>query len=198
MTIPQVTWDEHSLFVRGERIFLYSGEFHPWRLPSVDLWTDVLQKIKAIGYNGVSFYVDWAPLEGSPGHFSAEGVFAYEPFFAAAEEVGLYLIARPGPYSEYNLVMVPSYFASSADQNASQCRGFWWRVPRVALAYFGYPANQPDRISRGHTKLRFQHWKVCFPCWHLVCGISVLKPQQDHRRRSNHQGWTSDRFPSRE
>jgi beta-galactosidase GanA len=104
-----VTWDEHSLFVRGERIFLYSGEFHPWRLPSVDLWTDVLQKIKAIGYNGVSFYVDWAPLEGRPGHFSAEGVFAYEPFFAAAEEVGLYLIARPGPYSKHALVRAPSY-----------------------------------------------------------------------------------------
>jgi beta-galactosidase GanA len=103
----QVTWDEHSLFVRGERIFLYSGEFHPWRLPSVGLWTDVLQKIKAIGYNGVSFYVDWAPLEGRPGHFSAEGVFAYEPFFAAAEEVGLYLIARPGPYSEYALARAP-------------------------------------------------------------------------------------------
>jgi hypothetical protein len=53
--IIQVTWDEHSLFVRGERIFLYSGEFHPWRLPVVDLWKDVLQKIKALGYNGVSF-----------------------------------------------------------------------------------------------------------------------------------------------
>jgi beta-galactosidase GanA len=51
----KVTWDEHSLFVRGERIFLYTGEFHPWRLPVVDLWKDVLQKIKALGYNGVSF-----------------------------------------------------------------------------------------------------------------------------------------------
>lgn len=26
-----VTWDEHSLFVRGERIMFYSGEFHPFR-----------------------------------------------------------------------------------------------------------------------------------------------------------------------
>ena len=26
-----VTWDEHSLFVRGERIMIYSGEFHPFR-----------------------------------------------------------------------------------------------------------------------------------------------------------------------
>ena len=91
-----MTWDERSLFVRGERIFFYSGEFHPWRLPVTDLWTDVFQKIKALGYNGVSFYVDWFLLEGNPGHFTAEGVFAWEPFFEAAEEVGLYLLARPG------------------------------------------------------------------------------------------------------
>lgn len=144
-----MTWDEHSLFVRGERIFLYSGEFHPWRLPSVGLWTDVLQKIKAIGYNGVSFYVDWAPLEGRPGHFSAEGVFAYEPFFAAAEEVGLYLIARPGPYSKCTLVMVTGIVVSMADQHTtySQRRGLWWRIPRLALSYFGHPADQPERLS---------------------------------------------------
>jgi hypothetical protein len=28
-----VTWDEHSLLIRGERVMLYSGEFHPFRNP---------------------------------------------------------------------------------------------------------------------------------------------------------------------
>ncbi|KAI1841888.1 hypothetical protein JX265_010802 [Neoarthrinium moseri] len=93
-----VTWDQHSLFVRGERILFYSGEFHPWRLPVPDLWFDVFQKIKALGYTGVSFYVDWALLEARPGHFAANGVFAFEPFFAAAARAGIYLLARPGPY----------------------------------------------------------------------------------------------------
>lgn len=31
-----VTWDEHSLFVRGERIMIYSGEFHPFRYEAQD------------------------------------------------------------------------------------------------------------------------------------------------------------------
>lgn len=93
-----VTWDEHSLFVRGERIMFYSGEFHPWRIPVPGLWVDVFQKIKALGYNGVSFYVDWALLEGDPGHFTAEGIFSFDPFFDAAAEAGIYLLARPGPY----------------------------------------------------------------------------------------------------
>jgi hypothetical protein len=62
------------------------------------LWRDVLHKIKAMGYTGVSFYVDWRLHESNPGEFSADGVFAWEPLFEAAQEVGLYLLARPGPY----------------------------------------------------------------------------------------------------
>ena len=93
-----VTWDEHSIFVRGERVLFYSGEYHPFRLPVPGLWLDVFQKIRAMGYTGVSFYVDWALLEGKPGEFLADGVFALEPFFEAAQTAGIYLLARPGPY----------------------------------------------------------------------------------------------------
>jgi beta-galactosidase GanA len=83
--------------VNGERLFVFSGEFHPYRLPVPGLWLDVFQKIKALGFNAVSFYVHWALLEGEPGVFRADGVFAFEPFFDAAKEAGIYLIARPGP-----------------------------------------------------------------------------------------------------
>lgn len=93
-----VTWDEYSVLVRGERVLFYSGEFHPFRLPSPGLWLDVFQKIKAVGFSGVSFYVNWALLEGSPGHISMDGVFALQEFFDAATEAGIYLLARPGPY----------------------------------------------------------------------------------------------------
>lgn len=57
-----------------------------------------MQKIKALGYNGVSFYVDWALLEGKPGEYRADGVFDLQPFYDAASEAGIYLLARPGPY----------------------------------------------------------------------------------------------------
>lgn len=60
------------------------------------LWLDIFQKVKAVGFNTVSFYADWALLEGKQGNFSAEGIFDFEPFFDAAKQAGLYLIARPG------------------------------------------------------------------------------------------------------
>ncbi|KUI73723.1 putative beta-galactosidase E [Cytospora mali] len=93
-----VTFDEHSILIHGERLFLYSGEFHPFRLPVPDLWLDVFQKIKSLGFNGVSFYVDWALVEGKQGQVNLDGIWDLRPFFDAAVEAGIYLIARPGPY----------------------------------------------------------------------------------------------------
>ncbi|CAG8948755.1 hypothetical protein HYFRA_00001876 [Hymenoscyphus fraxineus] len=93
-----VTWDQHSLFINGERIMFFSGEVHPFRLPVASLYLDVFQKIKAMGFNCVSFYTMWALLEPKQGEFRAEGVFDLVPFFEAASEAGLYLLARPGPY----------------------------------------------------------------------------------------------------
>src|SRR6185436_12557776 len=51
-----VTFDKYSLLVDGQRLYLWSGEFHYWRLPSPDLWRDVLEKMKAAGYNAANIY----------------------------------------------------------------------------------------------------------------------------------------------
>lgn len=88
-----VTWDQHSLFIHGERIMFFSGEVHPFRLPVPSLYLDVFQKIKAMGFNCVSFYTMWALLEHKQGEFKAEGVFDLVPFFEAASEAGIYLLA---------------------------------------------------------------------------------------------------------
>ncbi|KFZ03366.1 hypothetical protein V502_11012 [Pseudogymnoascus sp. VKM F-4520 (FW-2644)] len=93
-----VTWDGDSISVHGERVFLLSAEYHPFRLPVPSLWIDNFQKIKAMGFNTVSFYTYWPLHEGKPGEFTAEGVFALEEWFKAAKEAGVYLIARLGPY----------------------------------------------------------------------------------------------------
>lgn len=34
-----IQFDSRSLFVGGQRVFIYSGEFHPWRLPVPELWS---------------------------------------------------------------------------------------------------------------------------------------------------------------
>jgi beta-galactosidase GanA len=61
------------------------------------MWLDIFQKVKSLGFGAVSFYTHWALFEGEPGVYNASGIFDLVPFFDAASEAGVYLIARPGP-----------------------------------------------------------------------------------------------------
>jgi beta-galactosidase GanA len=93
-----ITFDRYSLIVDGKRVFIYSGEFHPFRLPSPDLWRDVFEKMAAAGFNTVCCYFDWGYHSASPGVYDFSGVRDLDKFLDAAAEAGLYVIARPGPY----------------------------------------------------------------------------------------------------
>ncbi|MET8243108.1 beta-galactosidase [Streptomyces sp. NPDC005202] len=93
-----VGFDHYSLLVDGRRLVLWSGEMHPFRLPSPSLWRDVLQKMRAHGYNAVSIYVSWNYHSPAPGHYDFTGVRDLDLFLRMAAETGLYVILRPGPY----------------------------------------------------------------------------------------------------
>src|SRR6266540_1658911 len=93
-----ITWDAYSLKIDGERLVVWSGEMHPFRLPSPSLWRDILEKMKANGYNAVSIYVDWGYHSPKPGVYDFTGVRDLDRFFDIASDVGIYVIARPGPY----------------------------------------------------------------------------------------------------
>ena len=97
-TPKKVSWDQYSLMVDGKRIVVWSGEIHPFRLPNPSLWRDVIQKMKALGFNGVSFYFDWAYHSPKPGVYDFTGVRDMDRLLRIAEEEGMYVIARPGPY----------------------------------------------------------------------------------------------------
>ncbi|TRM65792.1 glycoside hydrolase family 35 protein [Schizophyllum amplum] len=94
----EVTFDNYSLMLRGQRIFLHSGEFHPWRLPVPDLWPDILEKAKAAGLNAVSIYTHMGLQNPAPGVVDFDGYRALKPFFEACTAVGLWVVVRPGPY----------------------------------------------------------------------------------------------------
>jgi beta-galactosidase GanA len=97
-TMNTVTFDKYSLLLDGKRTFIWSGEFHPFRLPSPSLWRDVLEKMKAEGYDAVSMYFDWGYHSPKPGVYDFTGVRNMDELLDIAQQVGLYVIARPGPY----------------------------------------------------------------------------------------------------
>lgn len=93
-----VTYDGYSFAVDGTRTYLWSGEFHPYRLPSPSLWRDVLQKMKAAGFNATSIYFDWGYHSPREGVYDFTGVRDMDLLLDIAQEVGIYVIARPAPY----------------------------------------------------------------------------------------------------
>jgi beta-galactosidase GanA len=93
-----VTYDRYSLMIDGQRLWLWSAEFHYFRLPDPDLWRDQLEKFKATGFNAVSLYFSWAYHSPAPGVYDFSGVRDIDRLLDICEEVGLYVLARPGPY----------------------------------------------------------------------------------------------------
>ena len=90
-----VTYDGYSFLIDGQRTYLWSGEFHYYRLPSPDLWRDVLQKMKAAGFNAASrLYFDWAYHSPQPGVYDFTGVRDVDKLLDMADEVG-HLRDRP-------------------------------------------------------------------------------------------------------
>ncbi|GGP98987.1 beta-galactosidase [Streptomyces mutabilis] len=93
-----VTLDRYSLLVDGRRLALWSGEMHPFRLPSPSLWRDVLQKMRAYGYNAVSARLAWNLHSPAPGAYDFTGVRDLDLFLRTAAETRMYVVLDPGPY----------------------------------------------------------------------------------------------------
>lgn len=95
---PRVGFDRHSLLIDGKPTLIWSSEFHPFRLPSPDLWRDILQKMKASGFNTVAIYIDWGFHSPKKGVYDFTGIRDVERVLTMAREEGLYVITRAGPY----------------------------------------------------------------------------------------------------
>ncbi|MGA1799084.1 beta-galactosidase [Sphingomonas sp. 4RDLI-65] len=97
-TFGRVSYDARSLMIDGKRQVIWSSEFHPFRLPSPDLWRDILQKMKASGFNTVALYFDWGYHSPKQGVYDFTGIRDVERVLTMAQEEGLYVITRAGPY----------------------------------------------------------------------------------------------------
>lgn len=88
-----------SFIYDGKLIQIHSGEMHFARVPKA-YWKQRLQMIKAMGLNTVATYIFWNYHETSPGVWDFKtGNKNIREFIKTAQEVGLMVILRPGPYA---------------------------------------------------------------------------------------------------
>lgn len=84
-------------YLNGKPTRILSGELHYPRVPS-QYWKHRLEMMKAMGLNTVTTYVFWNYHEESPNQWNWSGEKDLKRFIKTAQEVGLYVILRPGPY----------------------------------------------------------------------------------------------------
>lgn len=93
-----VRFDRHGLLLDRQRTLIRAGEFHYWRLPDRALWRDALLRIRAAGYNTVDVYYHWGFHSPQPNVYRFDGLRDVDYLHRLIEDIGLLLIARPGPY----------------------------------------------------------------------------------------------------
>ncbi len=139
-----VTFDGYSFLVDGQRTYLWSGEFHYFRLPSPSLWLDIFQKMKAAGFNATSLYFDWGYHSPAPGVYDFTGVRDVDRLLDLAQQAGLYVIARPAPYinAEVDGGGLPTWLTTKDEQNRTNDPKF--------LAYADEWLGRIDKILARH------------------------------------------------
>ncbi len=97
-TVSSLTVGTDGQFLLSGKAFqIRAGSMHYPRVPRA-YWRDRMRKMKAMGLNTLTTYVFWNVHEVSPGHYDFSGQNDLAEYLREAQEEGLYVILRPGPY----------------------------------------------------------------------------------------------------
>ncbi len=88
----------NDFLLDGNRFQIRCGEIHAARVP-MEYWRHRLQMAKAMGLNTVCAYLFWNLHEPKPGEYVWTGQADDAEFCRIAQEEGLWVILRPGPYA---------------------------------------------------------------------------------------------------
>lgn len=106
----EFTYDRNGFYKDGEPFQILSGTIHYFRVVP-QYWQDRLKKLKECGLNTVETYTCWNLHERKEGQFDFSGMLDLAAFLKTAQELGLYVILRPGPYicGEWDMGGLPSW-----------------------------------------------------------------------------------------
>lgn len=103
-----VTYDSHSLIIKGQHKLLISAAIHyPRSVPA--MWPGLVQTAKEGGADVIETYVFWNGHELSPNNYYFGGRYDLVKFVKIVQQAGLYLILRIGPFvaAEWNFGGIP-------------------------------------------------------------------------------------------
>ena len=144
------TIGEKDFLLDGQRLQIRCGEMHFARVPR-EYWAHRLKAIKAMGLNTVCAYLFWNYHEWEPGQFNWQDQRDAAEFCRLAQQEGLWVILRPGPYAcaEWEMGGLPWWLLKQPGDNFIRTRDPRFVEPaRRWLAEVGRVLG-PQQITRG-------------------------------------------------
>jgi beta-galactosidase len=147
---------QKDFLLNGERFVIRCGEIHFARIPK-EYWRHRLQMCKAMGLNTVSAYLFWNFHEWREGQYNWEGNRDAAEFCRIAQEEGLWVLLRPGPYScaEWEMGGFPWWLLKNEDVKLRTRDAFYIEHAQKWLREVGRQLA-PLQITRGGPILMVQ------------------------------------------
>jgi beta-galactosidase len=154
-----ITYDRKSFIISGERVFLHSAAIHYFRMPRKE-WREVLVKAKLAGINCIDTYFAWNVHEPNKGDWHFEGDADCGEFLDLCAELGLWVLARPGPYicAEWDFGGFP-----------------WWLGQEEGIKFRDF-----NKVYLKHVDLYFDHIIEIIRQRQLTEGGSVILVQVEN------------------
>ncbi|KAJ9224600.1 CAZyme family GH35 [Paecilomyces variotii] len=94
---PHFNYTLNTFYLNGQPFQIIGGQMDPQRIPH-QYWRQRLNKARSMGLNTIFSYVYWNLLEPHPGEWDISGNNNIAQYFQIAQEEGLHVVLRPGPY----------------------------------------------------------------------------------------------------
>lgn len=123
-----------QFLMNGQPYRIFSGEMHYARIPK-EYWKDRLLKLKATGLNTVCTYAFWNIHEISPGVWDFTGDKNIAEYIRTAQQVGLNVILRPGPYvcAEWDFGGLPAWLLKNPDLKVRSNSAFFLKATETYI-----------------------------------------------------------------
>lgn len=147
---------DRAFLLNGEPFVIKAAELHYPRIPK-PYWEQRIKMCKAMGMNTICLYIFWNYHEAEEGKFDFSGQKDIAAFCRLAQENGMYIIVRPGPYvcAEWEMGGLPWWLLKKKDIKLREHDPYF--MERVQLFMDEIGKQLADlQISRGGNIIMMQ------------------------------------------
>lgn len=149
-------WQGENFLLDGKPFVIRAGELHYPRVPKI-YWRDRMKKAKAMGLNTINTYIFWNLHEPTKRNFDFSESLDVVEFVKTAQEEGLYVIVRPGPYicTEWEFGGIPSWLLAEKDMKVRTSDQRFLDASKIYMKQVG-KLLAPLEIAKGGNILMVQ------------------------------------------